>query len=101
MATLKFIYSNATSTFKHLNNSNIVPRSTPRRHYITQIFTALLEGIFENLNWEDKGININGRSLTHLRFADDIIVLSSNQQQLQELMADLNRASKIVELKIV
>ena len=97
--TLKFIYSNATSTFKLHNNSNKVPIRRGVRQGDTispKLFTAVLEGIFKNLNWEDKGININGRRSTHLRFADDIIVLPSNQQQLQKMMADLNRASKKV-----
>ena len=65
-----------------------------------KLFTAVLEGILKNLNWEDKGINMNGRRLTHLRFADDIIVISSNQQYVQEMMADLNRAIKKVGLKM-
>ena len=66
--TLKFIYSNATSTFKLHNNSNKVPIRRGVRQGDTispKLFTAVLEGIFKNLNWEDKGININGRRLTH------------------------------------
>ena len=88
--TLKFIWSNATSTFKLHNNSNKVPIRRGVRQGDTispKLFTAVLEGIFKNLNREDKGININGRRLTHLKFADDIIGLSSNQQQLQEMMS--------------
>ena len=87
METLKFIYSNATSTFKLHNNSNKVPICRGVRQGDTispKLFTAVLEDIFKNLKWEDQGINMNGRRLTHLRFADDIIVLSSNQQQLQK-----------------
>ena len=62
--TLKFIYSNATSTFKLHNNSNKVPIRKGVRQGDTispKLFTAVLEDIFRNLNWEDKGININGR----------------------------------------
>ncbi|KAA5648680.1 hypothetical protein F3G58_33390, partial [Pseudomonas aeruginosa] len=32
-----------------------------------KLFTAVLENIFRNINWEKNGININGENLNHLR----------------------------------
>ncbi len=34
--------------------------------------------IFRNLDWENKGIKINGEYLNNLRFADDVVVISDN-----------------------
>ena len=36
------------------------------------MFNSGLEQAFKSLDWQDKGININGERLNHLRFADDI-----------------------------
>lgn len=38
-----------------------------------KLVTLVLWYIFKALNWEKQGINTNGRYLSFLRFADDII----------------------------
>ena len=57
--TLKFVYSNAISTFKRHNNSNKVPirRGVCLGETISpKLFTAVLEGIFKNhITWVIKG----------------------------------------------
>ena len=35
-----------------------------------KLFTATLESIFRRLNWENKGVKIDGEFLSNLRFAD-------------------------------
>ncbi len=35
-----------------------------------KLFNAGLEQVFRRLNWENKGIQINGERLNHLRFAE-------------------------------
>ena len=39
-----------------------------------KLFTASLESIFRRLNWENKGVKIDGEFLSNLRFADDIFL---------------------------
>lgn len=58
------------------------------------MFTALLEHIFKNLNWSKLGININGEYLNHLRFADDIVLLSDNYQDLKYMLETLDEESQ-------
>ncbi|GBP84805.1 Retrovirus-related Pol polyprotein from type-1 retrotransposable element R2 [Eumeta japonica] len=41
-----------------------------------KLFSAVLESVFRRLNWEHLGINIDGHLLSHLRFADDIVLLA-------------------------
>ncbi|CAM4498195.1 unnamed protein product [Leuciscus chuanchicus] len=57
-----------------------------------KLFTACLEQIFRQLNWDEVGIKINGRWLNHLRFADDIVLIGCSavdvQQRLDQLVAD-------------
>ena len=65
-----------------------------------KLFTSCLESIFRKIDWEGKGININGEYLNHLRFADDIILISETPEELQIMLNDLNRESLKVGLKM-
>lgn len=40
-----------------------------------KLFTLALQGIFKNMNWFQKGININGKFSSHLHFDDDIVLM--------------------------
>ena len=62
--------------------------------------TSGLEEIFKRLNWEEKGIRILGRCLSHLRFADDIIIIANNPRDLQQMVEQLNESSKLSGMKI-
>lgn len=57
------------------------------------LFNAVLQGIFNELNWEERGIKINGCYLTNLRFADDIVLFSTSPAELQILINNLNQSS--------
>ncbi|KAH7666357.1 hypothetical protein AAVH_43283, partial [Aphelenchoides avenae] len=68
-----------------------------------KLFTAALEMIFRKLKWEERrnaGINIDGRRLTHLRFADDIVLVGSSRADVQQRLEELNEKSKAVGLRI-
>ena len=63
-----------------------------------KLFTAVLEKHMRKLEWETKhGINIDGQRLTHLRFADDIILISS-AKELETMLRDLDTVSREIEL---
>jgi hypothetical protein len=59
-------------------------------------FTCLLEIKFRKLNWNLKRIvvNINGRRLSNLRLANDIVIFAKSTTVLQEMMTELNTRSK-------
>ena len=59
-----------------------------------KIFTAALEDIFKTLEWEAKGVNINGEQLNNLRFADDIVLLAESMDDLKTMLQELNSAAK-------
>ena len=49
-------------------------------------FTCVLEDVFRELDWEDKyDITVNGKKLTNLRFADDIVLFSPDPKNLQAI----------------
>ena len=48
---------------------------------------------------EKKGIRIDGSYLNNLRFADDIVLISSDVSELGEMIEQLNNAAKKVGLR--
>lgn len=64
------------------------------------LFLAVLENIFRKIEWRDLGININGRSITHLRFADDIVLFAKTPDDLGKMINDLASESAKFGLKL-
>lgn len=46
------------------------------------------------MDWEGKGIKINGRKLSNLRFADDLIIFAGSVEELEIMIAELCAAFK-------
>ena len=60
-----------------------------------KLFTCLLEHIFRQLDWQNRGIEIDGRRLSNLRFADDIILFTNSAAELQIMLDQLrNQCTK-------
>ncbi|GBP48071.1 LINE-1 retrotransposable element ORF2 protein [Eumeta japonica] len=54
-----------------------------------KLFSAVLESIFRRLNWEYLGLNVDGVLLSHLRFADDIVLLGKTSEDLNKMIKEL------------
>ena len=54
----------------------------------------------ETLDGFQGGLQIGGRMITNLRYADDIILLATAEAELQELVDHLNRVSRKYSLLI-
>ncbi|KAI5719582.1 hypothetical protein M8J76_012151 [Diaphorina citri] len=66
-----------------------------------KLFTALLEQVFRNIDWDDHmGFNINGKTLSNLRFSDDIALFAENHEDIQRMLQHLSKESEKVGLKI-
>ena len=65
-----------------------------------KVFNAGLEQVFRALHWETKGVKINGEMLNHLRFADDIVLISHSALELQGMLSELNAESLRLGLKM-
>lgn len=65
-----------------------------------KLFTLSLESVFKKLDWDGKGLKIDGSYLSHLRFADDIVLISTDIQELKSMLQDLNEKSKEIGLKM-
>lgn len=65
-----------------------------------KLFTNALEDMFKTLDWKGCGININGEHISHLRFADDIVVIAESLQELQQMLDDLAESSQRIGLRM-
>ncbi|KAH7699433.1 protein F43G9.7 [Aphelenchoides avenae] len=68
-----------------------------------KLFTAALESTFRELNWEADGragVSIDGKRITHLRFADDIVLIGTTFADVQRRLTQLNDRSKSRGLRI-
>uniref|UniRef100_K7F154 Reverse transcriptase domain-containing protein n=1 Tax=Pelodiscus sinensis TaxID=13735 RepID=K7F154_PELSI len=64
-----------------------------------KLFTACFEMVMNKINWRS-GVNINGERLSHLRFTDDIVLITESTNQLQSLLRRLDKKSSQVGLKM-
>ena len=65
-----------------------------------KLFTAALESIFRRLTWQTRGLKIDGDYLSHLRFADDIVICGNTTHELQQMLQELADASDNQGLKM-
>lgn len=65
-----------------------------------KLFTAVLEDVMKTLQWDQRGININGVYLSHLRFADDLVLFADSLGTYNKCLKDLFDASLEVGLKM-
>lgn len=101
--TISNAYNNGTSVIRLDKQSDKFPIQRGVRQGDTispKLFNAGLEQIFRKLEWDNKGIKINGEYLNHLRFADDIVLISSNGAEIEEMLNQLNMESCKLGMKI-
>jgi hypothetical protein len=100
---IKNIYENATSSIRlHEDTEKFsLGRGVRQGDNISpKLFTAALESIFKNTQWQDMGINIDGERLNHLRFADDVVLIADNLQDTVSMLHSLKSLSERAGLKI-
>ena len=101
---LRDLYNGATSTLKLHRDSDKISLQTGVRqgdNISSKLFTACLQdAIINKINWEDKEINIDGEHLSHLIFADDIVLVAKSPEELESMLTDTHLASKPVGLNM-
>ena len=56
---------------------------------LPKLFTAVLESIFRRPTWEPRGLKIDGEYLSHVPFAEDILIWANAPHDLQQSLQGL------------
>ena len=75
-------------------------RCTTGRWHIAQAVPAAFESIFRRLTWETRVLKIDGECLSHLRFADDILICANTPHELQQMLQESADKSDNQDLKM-
>ncbi len=100
---LKEIYTNSSITVHLHQESNKINTRRGVRQGDTiwpNLFTAALERIFRRLIWETRGLKIDGEYLSHLRFADDILICTNTPHEPQQILQEIADESDNKGLKM-
>lgn len=65
-----------------------------------KLFIAVLELVFHKINWSNRGLAINNQNISHLRFADDIVLFAKSAIELKQMLQTLNKESNKVVLQM-
>ena len=99
MTILRDLYNGATSTMNlHRDIVKIKLQRGVRQgdNISPKLFTACLQdAIINKIKWEDTGIN-----LSHLIFADDIVLVAKSAEELESMLNDIHLVSKPVGLSM-
>ncbi|XGW13392.1 hypothetical protein V3C99_000039 [Haemonchus contortus] len=100
---LRELYDNFTTRISLFYKEVIIDVERGVRHGDTispKLFSAALENIMRHLEWEDLGVNVDGRFLHHLRFADDIVLITPNIEQAVQMLAEFDSACGKIGLRL-
>ncbi|XP_028168072.1 uncharacterized protein LOC114358336 [Ostrinia furnacalis] len=98
---IKYIYTQSTSIISLENKGEeiTIERGVRQGDPLSpKLFIAVLEGIFKEIDWKEKGLKIQGHYLNHLRFADDIVLFAETANELEQMIQILDSKSKKVGL---
>ena len=104
MNILRNLYSEATSVLRLHKDSEKFKLGRGARqgdNISPKLFTSCLQhAIINKINWENKGVRIDGEHLSHLIFDDDIVLIANSTSKLHDMLQDIHDISKPVGLKM-
>ncbi|KAK6766772.1 hypothetical protein RB195_026194 [Necator americanus] len=100
---LRELYSNFTTGISPFYKNIIIDVKRGVRQGDTispKIFTATLENAMRKLEWDDMGVKIDGRQLHHLRFADDIVLITPSISQAERMLTEFAETCGCIGLEL-
>uniref|UniRef100_A0A7I4Y986 Reverse transcriptase domain-containing protein n=1 Tax=Haemonchus contortus TaxID=6289 RepID=A0A7I4Y986_HAECO len=98
-----------TVPFKHFNIHPAVRAkaedsswkgSATRRYDISKAFYGCVTLCDVVLDWEERGYSVNGKNVNNLRFANDIVLISSSTAEMEKMVNELNAVSRRIGLEM-
>ncbi|KAE9420535.1 hypothetical protein Angca_003034, partial [Angiostrongylus cantonensis] len=101
--TLSVCYRNCTTKIQLFHRPLTIPIEKGVRQGDTispKLFSTALQWIMKSLDWDEKGILIDGKFLSNRRFADDIVIFSKSTSEAEMMINELNEAGMKIGLRI-
>jgi len=100
---IQTIYENTTTIIQLHDKTEPIPIRCGVRQgdpMSPKLFIAVMQDLFSNLDWDDKGVKINGKRLNNLKYADDVVLIANSFEELQTMLEEVNNESKKIGLKL-
>ncbi|KAE9420455.1 hypothetical protein Angca_007363, partial [Angiostrongylus cantonensis] len=100
---LRELYKNFTTKISPFYNDICVDVKRGVRQGDTispKLFTATLQNVMRTLEWDNMGVKIDGRQIHHLRFADDIVLITLDISQAERMLAGFDIAWRKTDLRL-
>ena len=97
------LYSNFTTRISPFYNDITIDVKRGVRQGDTvspKLFSATLEDVMRKLEWDSMGVQVDGRRLSHLRFADDIVLITPTISEAEQMLADFEDACGKIGLQL-
>ncbi|KAK6740778.1 hypothetical protein RB195_008931 [Necator americanus] len=100
---LRELYSNFTTGISPFYKNIIIDVKRGVRQGDTispKIFTATVEKVKGKFEWDHMGVKFDGRQLHHLRFADDIVLLTPSISQAERMLTEFDETCGCIGLQL-
>uniref|UniRef100_A0A0K0DGI5 Reverse transcriptase domain-containing protein n=1 Tax=Angiostrongylus cantonensis TaxID=6313 RepID=A0A0K0DGI5_ANGCA len=100
---LRELYKNFTtkiSPFYNDINLDVKRRVKQCDTISSKLFTATLQNVMRTLEWDNMGVKINGRQLHHIRFANDIVLITPSINQAERMLSYFDKACGKIGLRL-
>uniref|UniRef100_A0A0K0DG47 Reverse transcriptase domain-containing protein n=1 Tax=Angiostrongylus cantonensis TaxID=6313 RepID=A0A0K0DG47_ANGCA len=65
-----------------------------------KLFTVIFQNAMRTLEWDNMGVKVDGWQLHHLRFVDDILLITLDISQAERMPADFDKACGKIGLRL-
>ena len=100
---IRYIYETATATITVNGEKDTIQLKRGIRQgdaLSPKLFTAALQDKIRNIDWSNGGLDICGEKLTHLMYADDIVLFAEDMETLQGMVNKVYAACLEIGLRI-
>ncbi|KHJ81308.1 hypothetical protein OESDEN_19006 [Oesophagostomum dentatum] len=54
----------------------------------------------KSLDWKDYGIQADGKNITNLRFADDVVLCAKGHEETERMLNNLSETNELIGLEL-